>query len=59
MTEPVHSDDEDSFFDADPYQGYPTTTEVIDGDVEDNELSVLMCKAITQEISPLPGVFRR
>ena len=33
-----------------------TTTELIRGNSEDSELSVLTCKAITGEISPLPGV---
>ena len=41
---------------ADPYQGYPTMmTELIHGTEKQDLLSVFTCKAITWDISPLPG----
>ena len=71
-TELVHSDDEDRFLEATPYQEFspteliyddeqqecPPMTELIYSTEGQDLFSVFTCKAITWEISPLPG-FRR
>jgi len=65
-TELIHSDEDrepcqgfppTELIRDDEEPGFPTMTELIHSTNEDGELSVLTCKAITREISPLPGVF--
>ena len=65
-TELIHSDEDrepcqgfppTELIRDDEEPGFPTMTELIHSTNEDGELSVLTCKAVTRETSPLPGVF--